>query len=272
VFLALATAGAAAQATDQPDLDRAAELYAQAESELAAGQYAEAARDYAMAFDLTKDPVLHFKIAGAHDKAGSCDLALTYYRRYLAEGNPSDEHKALTTERIVVCEKPAATPSTPDPSTGPATTTSTDPGTDPGTADAAAQLGGDPPSLAAMSPSKRRGAAWIVLGVGIALGTVGAVAAMSAEAAEKDLQDLYDIRIAGRPPEWSPALQQRYDDLVSQGDRYQKLSWIAFGAAGAAVVGAAVLFVVSAGGDHEQPPVAVHVTTGGAQVFGGWSF
>ena len=37
-------------------------LYAAGEQEIAAGAYADAARDYGAAYELTKDPVLFFKI------------------------------------------------------------------------------------------------------------------------------------------------------------------------------------------------------------------
>src|SRR6185295_2033456 len=91
-------------ASADPDYARAATLYKQAETEMAAGQYSDAASDYAEAYDITKDPVLFFKIASADDKAGRCDLALTYYRRYLNEGNPNEEYKATTEDRIKACE------------------------------------------------------------------------------------------------------------------------------------------------------------------------
>jgi hypothetical protein len=278
VFLALFTAVAAAQPADKPDFNRAAELYKQAESEMSVGQYADAARDYAIAFDITKDPVLFFKIASANDKAGRCDLALTYYRRYLKEGKPNAEFEKLTTERIGACEKITAGTGTgtgtgtssgtvtegTGSGTGAAGKTGTGTGSGSGSGsgsgtgtgtpdDSTAQLTGEKPSLTAEKPSRKRSAA--------------------SEASEKDIQDLYDIRVGGRPAEWTPDLQQRYDDLIDQGDRYEKLSWVAFGVAGAAIAGAVVLFVVSSGDSgSEQPPVSLSVTGSGATISGGWSF
>jgi hypothetical protein len=296
---------AAAQGTgDKPDFSRAAELYKQAEAEMAAGRFAAAAEDYAVAYDITKDPVLFFKIASAYDKALRCDLALTYYRRYLREGKPNEEFSTLTTERIAACEKtnvvsaanPPAPSSTPTPAPAPAPAPAASGVADPFAptpAEAAAAASQTPapaapattappddstkqltdkPSLSGSRPSKLRGAAYIVLGVGLALGTVGVVSAMSAEAAEKDLDDLYSIRVMGIPPEFSPDEQERYDDLVEQGERYETLSWVAFGAAGAAFAGATALFLLSRGDDEAPPPVSLKVTGKDALVTGGFAF
>src|SRR5512134_1132073 len=158
VLVVSITAVATAQPTgDKPDFNRAAELYKQAEAEMASSQYADAARDYAIAFDITKDPVLFFKIASANDKAGRCDLALTYYRRYLNEGKPNDAYKKLTTERITVCEKATGTsvPDTTGDSGASSTTTTDDAATGaPATDDATAQPGGERPSITAEKPNR----------------------------------------------------------------------------------------------------------------------
>jgi tetratricopeptide (TPR) repeat protein len=255
-------------ASADPDYARAATLYKQAEAEMAANQYSDAAADYAEAYDITKDPVLFFKIASADDKAGRCDLALTYYRRYLSEGNPSAEFKATTEDRIKACEtgEPATTDSTvPEPGASP------DPGAA-ATVDTGSTAPSDKPSLAGTHPGKRRGMAWITLGVGIALGTVGVVSALSAEASEKDLKDLFDVRVMGRPVEFTAANQERYDDLVAQGKRYQKVSWVAFGAAGVAFATATVLFLTSHDRAESPPPVSIDVTGDGATVGAGFRF
>lgn len=252
-------------ASADPDYARAAALYKQAETEMAAAQYSDAAADYAEAYDITKDPVLFFKIASADDKAGRCDLALTYYQRYLSEGNPSEEYKATTEDRIKACE--AGQPAPPTDSM----TQEPDPGSRP-KLDTGSTIPPEKPSLMGGHPGKRRGMAWITLGVGIALGTVGVVSALSAEASERDLKDLFDIRVMGRPVEFTAANQERYDDLVAQGKRYQKVSWVAFGAAGVAFATATVLFLTSHGHDESPPPVSIEVTGTGATVGGGFRF
>ena len=266
--LALAVGTAAAQpAGDKPDFAKAGALYKAAEAAMAAGSYADAARDYAEAYDITKDPVLFFKIGGAHEKAGRCDVALTYYRRYLAEGTPAADYKQLTEERIVACEALVAKPA-PDPTPDPTPEPTPDPGAEPAKPppdDSTAQLS-ERPSLAGSKPSRTRGVAWITLGVGIAFGTLGTVSALSAEAAEKDLADLYALPV---PYAQSRETEQK---ILDQGKRYETLAWVGFAAAGASFIAATVLFVASADDDTEAPPVSVHVGDGGASVVGSWSF
>lgn len=99
------------------------------------------------------------------------------------------------------------------------------------------------PAAAVTSLSTRQTAGWLVVGTGIAFATVGGVLALSAEAAEKDLLDLYSVRIGDTLPTFEGPAQRRYDELVVQGERYELYSRIAFAAAGAAGVGAAILFL-----------------------------
>jgi Skp family chaperone for outer membrane proteins len=89
---------------------------------------------------------------------------------------------------------------------------------------------------------------------------------------EKDLNDLFDIRVMGRPVEFTAETQRRYDDLVSQGKRYQKVSWVAFGAAGVAFATATLLFVTSRDHAESPPPVSLDVTGDGATVGTGFRF
>jgi tetratricopeptide (TPR) repeat protein len=277
VFLALAVGVAAAQPAGggeaRPDFAKAAALYKQAEAAMTAGQFADAARDYAAAYDITKDPVLFFKIGGAQEKAGNCALALNYFKLYLAEGTPSEEYRKLTEERIAACEAAGKTEKTEtekaeQPETVEKAETAPGSGAE-GAApveDSTAQLS-ERPSLTGSKPSRTRGVAWITLGVGIAFGTLGTVSMLSAEAAEKDLQDLYSLPIAYTDE--TRALEQK---LIDQGERYELLSWIAFGAAGATFLTATVLFVASADDDQEPPPVSVQVGHGGATIVGAWQF
>src|SRR5690349_10165530 len=107
--LALGVAGVAmapapAHAQAPPDFKKAAEHYKAAEAAMAAELYLDAAREYAIAYEITRDAVLFFKIATANDKGGKCEIAVTYYRRYLKEGKPDEEYRKLTEQRIAVCE------------------------------------------------------------------------------------------------------------------------------------------------------------------------
>src|SRR5690348_6480580 len=90
-------------AAADPDYARAAELYKLANQEMADGRYVEAARDYGAAYDITKDPILFFKIGSANEKAGRCDLALIYYGRYVKEAKPDPKYQQVVQERITAC-------------------------------------------------------------------------------------------------------------------------------------------------------------------------
>ncbi|HRC58480.1 MAG TPA: hypothetical protein PKU97_21310, partial [Kofleriaceae bacterium] len=87
-----------------PDLADAAASYRGAEKAMAERRYDDAAREYGAAYEVSKDPVLFFKIGSALDKADKCAVAITYYRRYLREAKPSANFQKLTTERIATCE------------------------------------------------------------------------------------------------------------------------------------------------------------------------
>jgi hypothetical protein len=92
-------------------------------------------------------------------------------------------------------------------------------------------------------PSNRHKVAWILTGSAIALGTLGGILAYAASSSENDVRDLY-IGIGGQAPPFDAQTRKKYDDLIDQGHRYQHLSWASFGVAGAAAVGAAVLFAL----------------------------
>src|SRR5687767_946046 len=91
------------RAQPAPDLARAKDLYVAAETAMTDGRYADAIRDYGATFDLTRDPILFYKIANAHEKAGKCDIALIYYGRYVKEARPSEPFLELTRERVRAC-------------------------------------------------------------------------------------------------------------------------------------------------------------------------
>ncbi len=93
----------ASPASAQPDFKKAAEHYKNAEAAMAAEKWDSAASEYGVAYEITRDPVLFFKIAGAADRGGKCPLAITYYRRYLKEATPNEEFRRKTAERIVAC-------------------------------------------------------------------------------------------------------------------------------------------------------------------------
>ena len=276
-------------------LDRAKELYQSAEAAMQDGRFDDAARDYGAAYELSKDPVLFFKIGRAHQGGGKCELAVAYYRRYLHEGKPTESFAALTREHMRACGADAREPASSTPPIEPRPDGSTAPieprsdgsaggsgsaGTAPvqagsagsGSASADAGSGSAAPASAAGSaaavlvPSNRQKVAWILTGGAIALTTLGGVLAYAASSSENDVRDLY-VGFAGQPATFDAETRKKYDDLIDQGHRYQHLSWASFGIAGAAAVGAAVLFVI---GQRPEPARSARitpiVTPGGAGV------
>ncbi len=111
-----------------------------------------------------------------------------------------------------------------------------------------------PPRLIPSTPHQ---IAWLLGGSTIALVTLGGVLAYATKSAENDVRDLY-AGFAGRTPSYDAATQKRYRELVDEGRRYERLSWTAFGLAGATAIGAALLFVIGgSGGDADAAPARV---------------
>ena len=111
-----------------------------------------------------------------------------------------------------------------------------------------------PPKVAPATKSHTTGA-WIATGTGIAFATVGAVLALSASSTQDDLNDLLATRTpSGQPPVFDGVTRTRYNDLITTGERYQTLSWVSFGVAGAAGIAATYLFLTSDGSTQERSP------------------
>ncbi|MCX5741200.1 MAG: hypothetical protein NT062_01735 [Proteobacteria bacterium] len=222
---------------------RAKELYVAAEAAMAEQRFDDAIRDYGAAYELSKQPTLFYKIGAANEKAGKCPTAIAYYRRYLREGKPPEKFVALTRERITACggdpdettEKVAPPPPPPPPPPLPLPKVElTTPAPSPAPA----------PGLVHTRHGSR--GAWLLVGGAITFATIGAVLAYAADSSEADLSDLY-TGLGGRTPTFDNFTQTRYDDLVAQGERYQHLSWAAFGVAGVSAIGAAIVFAVGHG-------------------------
>lgn len=125
VILALVLVAASTAAAAPPDYEAAKRHYQAAEKAAAEGKYKLAAREYGVAYDITKDPVLFFKIGYAYDRADDCTAAKVYYLRYLKEGKPAPEFKQRTQALIQACKNrgrrssadtPADTPASGTPS------------------------------------------------------------------------------------------------------------------------------------------------------------
>jgi hypothetical protein len=93
----------------------------------------------------------------------------------------------------------------------------------------------------AVTPSRNKDIAWLFVGGALTFVTAGAVLAYSTASAESDIKDLY-VTTGRLPPQFDAETQERYDDLVAEGERYQLLSRISFGLAGACALGAGYFF------------------------------
>jgi len=108
-------------------------------------------------------------------------------------------------------------------------------------------------------PSRNQDAAWLLVGGALTFVTTGIVLAYAAESTETDIEDLY-LSLNG--VQFDAKTQERYDELVRQGNRYQYLSWISFGVAGGMAIGATVMFWKH----HKESKVAPIITPNSAGV------
>ncbi len=302
--LALALAVPSSSHAQPSDVELAKQHYKAAMDAEAAGNYAAAALEYGIAYDIMKDPILFFKIGVANEKAGKCNVALTYFARYLKEGNPSDEYRRATEEKIAGCKATlgisdgggaAGGGSGTDAGTGGGTGTEPDfgggdtGGGDTGTGDTGTgdtvgggALGtGGPAFTDDGGATWKRSAAWISTGATIGLVAVGAVLYMSAEGSEEDIEALIDFRDQqGRPLRYEE-IQGQYADLVDEGERFDQLSTYAFIGAGVTAAAAVTFFILDAkaGGSEKpvgfvakSPRVAPRVGRESAGVVLGWEF
>lgn len=247
VLIGLVVGGAAlAPATRaQPalDLQRAKDLYVAAETAMTEGRYPDAIRDYGAAFDLTRDPILFYKIANAHEKAGKCDVALIYYGRYLKEGRPTEQFAELTRERVRAC---GGGPPVPAPGPGSA----------------------ERPATGATMTGRDRGA-WLLVATSVALVTIGSVLAYASNSAESDITDLY-VGFTGMPARYDDDTRETYEDLIAEGRRYERLSWLSFGLAGATAIGAIVLLKTGRAEGTVQVAPTASPTAGGVSATLRW--
>jgi hypothetical protein len=260
-----------AQPTQAPDLARAQDLYTTANQAMTESRFDDAARDFGAAYDITHDPILFFKIGVANEKAGHCDTAQIYFSRYLKEAKPDPKYQQLAQDHVRACGGDArnlvAPAGEPEADLGSAAGSGSAsegsaagsgsaapvaaPPSDTGSAAVApAPLPPAPPP----APSHAAGndAAWLMVGGGLAFVTIGAVLAYSASSSEQDLKDLY-VGLDGTPPTYDATVAKRYQSLVDEGNRYEHLSWAAFGVAGGFAVAATILFLHDRHHDRVEP-------------------
>jgi len=251
----------------QPDYARAKQLYDSATTAFDKGQWADAERDFGAAYEITKDPVLFFKIGAAYEKAGSCEIALSYYTRYLREARPAQSFVDLTKERVEACagdwKVVLAAAGMPAPEVGSGSGSATGSGSASasasGSASASASASGSESGSGSGSGSgsdvaltglgsgvdtkpHTRDLPWVMVGGALAFATAGAVLAYSATSSEQDIKDLY-VGVDGKTPVFDEKTKQRYQDLLDEGHRYQYLSWGAFGVAAGFGIAATLIFI-----------------------------
>ena len=294
------TLGGVAAAQQKPDFEQAKRHYLKAQEALHQGDFSIAAREFGKAYEITKDPILFYKIALAHESAGDCESALIYYGRYLREANPSEQDKADAEARVVGCEAAVGsggdegTPDLPEggPATGGGAGTQTGTGTDttaaggadtgdalPSPVDDDVPLPAAEPTFIDEEPSWSKTAGWVSVGVAVAAATTGAVLGLSASSREEDVQTLIDYRepVTNTPATFEGNVADQYDDAVDEGESLEKLSMAAWGVAGAAAAAAAIFFVIDATSDDggevaargRVTPVVGEDTFG---VLAGWEF
>ncbi len=258
----VATAAPVPPAPPTPgDVEQAKGLYATAEKELALGAYADAARDYGVAYERSRDPVLFYKIATAREKNGECAVAVVYFRRYLKEAAPAPRFVELVTRRITAC---GATIEEPPP---PAPVTTSPPAPPPVTVTPPAPAPRAVPPPVTLPAANSHPAAWVVGASALALAISGVVLAEAAHSSESDITDLY-VGFQNTPPTYDAATQKRYQDLLDQGHRYQDLSWTAFGLGAVAAGVSAYLFTRHGDETVLVPTASAH----GGGLAATWSF
>ena len=74
------------------------------------GEYPEARRYFQMGYQIHQDPVLLFNIASTYRREAKRELALRYYRRFLAEADKNDSLRALALKTVAELETELAPP------------------------------------------------------------------------------------------------------------------------------------------------------------------
>lgn len=89
---------------DSQEIDLYREAVARGAKRFQDGDYHAARREFQLAYDIHAEPILLFNIASTHRRQGNDDLALAYYRRFLAEADEGDSRRALAIKTIAELE------------------------------------------------------------------------------------------------------------------------------------------------------------------------
>lgn len=119
IALAWALAPAAAWA-DRPaptpaQLDKARKAFAEGRKLHDAGKLPEAIEKFKASYELSRNPLLLYNIGLTMEELGSGDLAVIFYRQFLAEAAPDAAQRADATDRIAAITRALAPPAAPPP-------------------------------------------------------------------------------------------------------------------------------------------------------------
>lgn len=106
--IAFAVIAPATTAHAQPsagDLDKAKKEFIAGKKAFDAGDFAEAASHFKTSYNLSKKPTLLYNVGLANESGGQDDIALFYYRKFLADADPADPQRPDVTERVKALEK-----------------------------------------------------------------------------------------------------------------------------------------------------------------------
>tara|TARA_R110002096_G_scaffold44526_13_gene120697 strand:+ start:334769 stop:335773 length:1005 start_codon:yes stop_codon:yes gene_type:complete len=285
-------------ASAKPNYAKAKLHYAAAEKAAAAKKWNEAAKEYGVAYEITRDPVLFFKLGNAYQLSGDCTRAVEYFERYLAEANPSEEYQSDSKSRITTCQSNmantaksgsgtqgsgdanAASDSTGNRPLEPSMTTDANASSVTGSGDelVGPAIGVTQPSFMDEEATWQQTAAWTSVGVSAAFLTASAVLGLSASSREEDIENLLSYRDAsGRPANFDATISERYETLEDEGESLTRYSLIALGGAGVAAAAAIVFFVIDDDDESEEGlsslTPTIDISPNGQSTVGvGWSF
>ena len=237
-----ARAEAPAEPAAAPDMLAARRHFMAATEALRGKDPARAAREFAAAHRITKDPQLLFNVAEAHRQAGAAKAALQAYRGYLAAapGAPDREEVEKTIRTLEAELKPrpaAAAPAAALPG-APAPATAVAPG--------ALALG---PTAPKAEPNRLKLAAWITASAAVALAATGGLMTLRQKNLDADLS--HKMRAVdpqtGQPLPYA-SVEPEIRDLRAQSKRYETLSVVFYATAAAAGIAAGTMFYV----DHKR--------------------
>jgi tetratricopeptide (TPR) repeat protein len=247
----------------KPDYAAAKKHYLAAEEAARAKDWAKAAVEFSVAYEITRDPVLFFKLGNAYQLSGDCTRAVEYFERYIAEAKPSEEYKSDTKSRIATCKSSSGTSAGGGTETAPTNegTTSEVPGLEEnsGTGSSDMELQANDgeqvgqPTFLDDKPSWQETAAWTSVGVSFAFLSASAILGLSANSREEDIDNLYRYRDSnGNPAQYDANIQKKLDNLVDEGEDLNTLSMVALGLAGVSTASAILFFVLDSSASKEE--------------------